>query len=132
MTQTDALRRHKTYMHESFHIAHNRGFLSLSHSQSHFFLSPLLFLFPLVCFHVSKGDMTSSFRPLPKVSQFRFYHSPSVSQPTSQSVIPHSSCRNVKEESRPGLVLLSSVISFAMRSYCGRECGKINTSVTEW
>lgn len=79
---------HKIYMHECFHIVHKVRFLALAHSLSVFFLSPLYSSF-LLCFHVSGGDMTSSFRPFPKVSQFRFYHSPSVSQPTSQSVIPH-------------------------------------------
>lgn len=56
-------------------------------------------------FQPGERDMTSSFRLFPKANHFRCYHRPSVSHPTSQSVIPHSSCRNAEPRSDWGLVL---------------------------
>lgn len=106
----------------------------LFHILSHFAL-PSLFLFPLVCFHVSRVDMTSPFRPSSKVSQFRFYHSPSVSQPTNQSshtTLVLQECRGrVQPSVSPFIIshLICNVIALRKRMWKNTyKCnGMVNT-----
>ncbi|CAB1452034.1 unnamed protein product [Pleuronectes platessa] len=60
-----------------------------------------------------------------RVFQFRLHRSLSVSRPTSQSVIPHSSCRNVEDESSAGVrpFIVSHLVLQCDRSRRG-EYGK--------